>query len=151
LNAPQQWLASARAIVARNGAGCVDKDTGALLDRPAEFPLPGDQAWCFRDHDSEKEPVRAQLIRCMDRDRDENLREWECFPEDGGPGFLLEQAWVRPTFVLLDLFTASTLVQFHDLFAKATNREKWLAYDVLTAVDVMWRVLERARTRRAAG
>lgn len=144
------WLDSARTVVARNGFGCVDKDTGVLLDRAPEFPLVGDDAWCFRDRSETSEPVRAKLLQCRDvggGPEDTRYRQWRCRLETGEE-FVLEEKWVRPTFVLLDLTTAAALVKFDTLLAKAENRDRWHAMDIVQAVDVMWETLDRARSRR---
>lgn len=51
-------------------------------------------------------------------------------------------------FMILDLFTASTFVQFHDALSEG-SRAKLDGFTILKAIDVMWKTLERAKAKAA--
>lgn len=51
-------------------------------------------------------------------------------------------------FMILDLFTASTYCQFYDALSE-TSRAKLNSFDILKAINVMWKTLERAKAKAA--
>lgn len=67
-------------------------------------------------------------------------------PEEEVVGLPLAEVVAEPEGVLLDLFTASMLVQVYDALTIKENKEKFAAMPLLRAVQIGWQLVEKTKT-----